>query len=97
MITIKAILETIDYIRGKDNNQHQCWCNRGIIDCIKEYRYLTDENFLPAYSHVYLNDILFKIDGKMPDGILEVHIINNNYKYIEILTEEERNIKDIIQ
>ncbi len=103
MITKKALLDTIKYIRSNYFSSEKCWCDPEIIDFIinlrKNENTLKDLELVPL-GKVHFNDFYFIGDYILNTNIntntLEIHI-GNSFKIIDILTDEERNIKNIIE
>lgn len=101
MITIRAILDTIQYIRSKHYSTSQCWCNMTVTNVIYEYRFKEEEGFIADLyieNKIHLNDFLFVRDVLNRDNKLEIYVGDKKrFILIDILTENERSIKDIIK
>ncbi len=97
MITEKALLDTINYIKTSYNLpiSKQCWCKPNIIKYIQAIIYKNKKNVDVSTNYVSFNDLLFRSADDVPNGFLQIYL--SKWIYIDILTNNERIIKEIIE
>ncbi len=95
----KSLIDTVKYVRSKYYSRNACFCDKVIINFIIKYNYETDgydASFDVVQTRsIYLNDFKFMEDAFLPPKTLGIYY--NGWADIDILTDEERNIKSIIE